>query len=686
MNSEEEVYLSNVLKIINKQIDNLDKSLSDDEKAISEQKEYIWSNIYEMDTIEKAANVDILMAQEDSKYRNIQERKGLKRMLRSPYFGKIVFSYDDDPEDMAETFYIGVRSLADEDMVEYYVYDWRAPVSSMFYEYEEGEASYIAPQGVFNGKLRKKRQFKIENGKLIYVFDSSLKINDEILQETLSHSTDNKMKNIVSTIQKEQNKIIRSANDGILVVQGVAGSGKTSIALHRIAYLLYAYKDTIKSYEVLIISPNKVFTNYISNVLPELGESKFNEMCFDDLIYGELGNTCRVENRFDALEYVIKNVANKTDRIYAIEYKASIEFYDAMTAYFDKFIDGYVRYADVKVGEVTIPAKYIKKMYEREYVSSLPYVSRFDEIAYKIVNDELYGLNVGITERKISDKLKSVCLLKTNILEIYNDFLISLNGKYGIEPLKRSNVRYEDAFPLVYFKFMLYGRSETAQIKHVVVDEMQDYSPVQFAIIKKMFSCPMTILGDVNQVIKRSSEDVLSTLKHVYENTNIIRVNKTYRSTEEITKLANSIISLNDVEMFSRHGKTPQIKKVRNKKAQWEAIFEKRCMLNASGYHNIAIICRDANHSKLVFDKMSELVSDEIVLFTKDSREFCGGTIVISSYLSKGLEFDAVIIPDVDNKLYNSDVDRQILYISCTRALHDLYMTHVGERTVFLNL
>ena len=687
---EEIQYLDKVVKSITESIEILSNQLAASEKELAEQKRYIWDNIYEMDMVEKASNVDIVVGQEGGIQNKIDEIRSLKKLVKSPYFGRIDFSYDDDTEEMAEKFYIGIRGFSSEDEYEQMVYDWRAPISSMFYDYEEGPASYKAPMGTFEGIIRKKRQYKIENGKLVFILNSSLKIDDEILQEALSHSTDNKMKNIVSTIQKEQNSIIRNDGANVLVVQGVAGSGKTSIALHRIAYILYTFKDKMNSSEMLVVSPNRIFSDYISNVLPELGETNIKEMSLEHLLSNELKGICSVEDRFDSLETIISAGNRETERNLCIEYKSSMDFYRDIQVFFDNFIERYVIFCDVKVGDATIQAATLKRMYTTGYISKLPYFSRFKEITDKLVEEMELGTGETLSAKKKNDILNEImgkCLRKNSVYQIYKDFLndLSRDKNLPLELIGKTEINYEDAFPLVFFKFKLIGYTAFHNIKHVVIDEMQDYNRIQFEILKAVFPCKMTILGDINQVLVPRKETVLDVLENVFDDAQIIKVNKTYRSTAEITNFASEIIGLKDVVVFDRHGMEPQVKSCVNNNGEIQSICEILQESLKDGFKNIAVICKDEKEAKDLYAMLINIDAPNISLCTKESVRFDGGIVILTTYLAKGLEFDVVIVPNVDDENYVSDIYRQLLYVSCTRALHKLYLLHTKNKTKFLN-
>ena len=680
MDNEELAYLAQVEKAAQQRITQLSGKLTNYNKNIEEHKQYIWENIYEMDSVEKAANVSILSDQENTMQQALTERNSLMRFIKSPYFGRIDFSYGEDSADLAETFYIGIRGFTD-DACDILVYDWRAPVSGMFYNYDEGPASYEAPRGKIDGILRQKKQYKIEDGKLLFQIRSSLKIDDELLQSILSRSSDVKMRNIVSTIQRDQNQIIRDDKYPIMVVQGVAGSGKTSVALHRIAYILYSFRNSITSDEILIVSPNHLFSEYISNILPELGEARIKEMSFYDLARSELKAIGTVESLTSTGERIINDKDDKSAA--ALDFKLSAAFFAEMTKFLDSFIDNYVKFEDVTAEGLTIKSDYIKIRFSKDFFVNVPCLMRFEKIVERFADDiELSKkVRVGVRSRRILlEALKKQCLKTDDILEIYNDFLKNLSEKTGLDlgVAVRKNLKFEDALPLVYFKFELLSPTAFDGIKHVVIDEMQDYSYVHFAILKRIFHCRMTILGDMNQVLRRRESSVLEVLKSVFEDAHIIEMHKTYRSTWEITAFASRLIGLENIEIFNRHGEKPQVFSCANSAAEVECI-EKICRTkNRANVENTAIICKCADEANALYEKLNGRI-ENLKLCVKETSNFESGVTIITPYLAKGLEFDTVIIPEVDEKNYADEVEQQILYISCTRALHQLYLLHTGE-------
>ena len=287
-------YLGYVLECLERRLTEVGKTLEAGAKEIEDMHDYYWENYNEMDQYgyEEFDNRQALLQQVNANEEQRQLRRRFQKMLDSPFFGRVDFTYEGD--DAPEEFYIGIGNFAERAGSSPLVYDWRAPVSGLFYDYDKGPAEYEAPSGVFRGDIVSKWQYKIRRGRMIYEFESDIKIDDEILKAELGSSGEIQLKNIIRTIQKEQNAIIRNTRDRIMVIQGTAGSGKTSVALHRIAYLLYHDRKNLRSSNILILSPNSVFADYISHILPELGEEDIREMSFDLFAYPDLQDTSAV--------------------------------------------------------------------------------------------------------------------------------------------------------------------------------------------------------------------------------------------------------------------------------------------------------------------------------------------------------------------------------------------------------
>ena len=359
---EEKAYLMDIIALLAANIEQMDKAIEDKSKDVMEHKLYLWENLSELDRAEKSAVRQIVTQQVAASESLAEKKKRYRKMMAIPYFGRIDFQEKGQPEVLP--LYIGIHSFFNPPTNENLIHDWRAPISSMFYDYELGEAHFDAPSGEVKGNIRLKRQYRIRDGKMEFMLESSLNIQDDILQKELSGNSDDRMKNIVATIQREQNKIIRNDTSNTLIIQGVAGSGKTSIALHRVAYLLYRHKGEITSNDILIISPNKVFADYISNVLPELGETTVPETSMEQILSTVLDNKYKFQNFFGQVSELLEKPA--PDFIERIQYKASFEFVSRL----DKFIlhmeNHYFRVTDVKLTKyITIPAEFVGEQFKR---------------------------------------------------------------------------------------------------------------------------------------------------------------------------------------------------------------------------------------------------------------------------------------------------------------------------------
>lgn len=569
--------------------------------------------------------------------RRLQDK--FERILSSPYFGRIDFI--ENGEEKAEKYYIGISNLIDENF-NVLVYDWRAPISSMFYDYEIGDAHYECPEGIISGKLTLKRQYKINNGKLEYMFDSNLKIDDEVLQDILGKSTDNKMKTIVTTIQREQNKVIRNEDYKNLIVQGPAGSGKTSVALHRIAYLLYKHRDKIRPENIVIFSPNEIFNDYISDVLPQLGEQNMIQTTFQEYMHNALGNTFVKESYCQMMEYILSSRKNYSyqKRIANIKFKSSIEFIDVLKRYVS-FLEKQDRiFSDIifkdrliiSSGEIKelfyknyalLPLKKrLQKIKERILFLVEPYKKkRIEEIACKLNNLDYYMDKAEISKRSLAavnlemkniyDKINR--MTEFNLMDIYRGlfeklelFYQSSNIKccdigieeiksYTLENLKARILNYEDQPPLLYLKSALGDLPKTSEIKYVIIDEAQDYTPLQYEIINQLFkSANMTILGDMNQCVNPfMNVGDYSNISRIFpkDDTCMINLTKSYRSTMEITKFSRRLLNkeITD-ECVARSGDEPLLLGFPNEETRNARLLEDIKKYNEKGYKSIGII------------------------------------------------------------------------------------------------
>lgn len=599
--------------------------------------------------------MDIFTANQEVKYIN-----NLNRSKQSPYFARIDFK--DDYEDVIKV-YIGITGVKVDN--NFYVFDWRTPIASLYYNYEKGECQYDLPSGTIKGEITLKRQYKIANQKLIRCFNSDINISDDYLQEVLSSASGSKMKNIVDTIQMEQNKIIRNESDNILIVQGTAGSGKTSVAMHRIAYILY--KQSLSSNNVLIFSPNNIFSEYISNVLPELGEDNVLQTTFSSFAATYLGDY-KIEDFSQFLDkYYNSNISNKDIEI--IKTKQSTDFALKLKQYMDEYHRKFNIISDIKVREdLTINKNEINKLLTNN-LSKFNVKEKIDYIIHHIcdVNKLPYSKWNAYLKQEITKRLTN----STNVTELYNDFLIKERlPVINIESNQKLN--YEDITPMLYILFRTNGFPYSYNIKQVVIDEAQDYNLLQFELIKNIFSnSKFTILGDVNQTINpffehKSLNDVLNT----FGKGNYIELTKTYRSSEEIISYSNNILNLTNV-CAMRHENSNEVcvrnvddeKLLETLKADIQNMQDKKMK-------KIAIICKNCDETQKIYNLLQSEFSN-ITNIQKSNDKKIGNLTVLPSFLAKGLEFDGVIVyTDKDNKYV--DKDKKLYYVACTRAQHML--------------
>ena len=671
-------YLQYVLKCLNDRLAQADAAILEGEKEIEDMHEYYWENYTEMDQYgyEEYDNQQALFRQMNANEEQFRLRKRFKKMQDSPFFGRVDFRYDGDEE--AETFYIGIGNLSESAGSLPLVYDWRAPVSGLFYDYDKGPASYEAPSGIFEGEVTSKWQYKIRKGKMLYEFESDVKIDDEILGAELGSNGEVQLKNIVRTIQKEQNEIIRNTKDKIMVIQGAAGSGKTSVALHRIAYLLYHDRENLKSSNVLILSPNGVFADYISHILPELGEENIREMSFDLFAYRELKEIVGdCEDRYDQIERTVLNP--KIQEI--CREKQSPEFVSKLDGFVLRLEDELMNFRDVEYRGCTLSEKEIIDLFYFKFLD-VPLLSRMHSVAEYFIDqvETLRDRDLSDEEREeVMECFRSMYETR-DCYVLYSRFL----EKEGYRPLphcqiEKRRLRYEDVYPVLYLKYTLYQCRNHHGIKHVVVDEMQDYSWIQYLLIHKMFPCRMTILGDKAQTMEDETQDVLKFLPKIFgKDIRKIVMNRSYRNTMEVAQYANHLTGIEDMELFERHGEPVDERTFSSTEEALETVLEK-WLNRREEFETEALIFlteREAEHAFLYIEKRLKEIAPEaenqLCYMNRDSQSFKKGLTVTTFYLAKGLEFDQVFgIFEEDRE---SGLQCQAKYITATRALHELHM------------
>lgn len=677
----EKEYLEFIKGEISASIEKLDEVAKASQKEIFEAHKYVVQNHTDMDAMEIFSNNKIIANDINNLEKRIEIKSKLVRMLDNTYFGRIDFIFEGDSEDEVEVCYIGLGDFTSDNLNKILVYDWRAPISSMYYDYETGPACYRAPIGEMRGEIVKKKQYKIKKGQLVYAIENEIRIDDEILQRELSHNADNRMKNIVATIQKEQNAIIRNDSMRIMIVQGIAGSGKTSIALHRIAYLIYQNRHELNSSNILIISPNPIFSDYISNVLPELGEENIRQFRLEELIADELKEIVKTESKFGQIEFLLGEGMKASNRKKNMDYKQSQNFFELLQRFIIQFPQNYIEFKGVSLDQLCFSKEEIQELFCNRYANQ-PIFSRNNYVVNYLAEKGERNHDTKVTKQMREQmKAKLMKMFKeTELISIYECFI---NWGNETEPLtcvlemNKECLDYEDIFPIIYLKYALYGYTGNSRIKHLIIDEMQDYTRVEFEILKRIFNCKMTILGDIYQVLEQKETNVLDTLQDVFNEVELIRLNHTYRSTFEIATFSKNIIGQTEIIPFERHGEVPGVKGSSSYSKMVDEMLKDLKALDFNQYTTVAIICKDLKEAQKLYHDLSLYM--ETALFTTSSTSFSSGIVIITSYLAKGLEFDAVFIPNANERNYYTQIDKQVLYVSCTRALHLLKIYYYEE-------
>ena len=615
----------------------------------------------------------------------------LEKMIKSPYFARIDFKFDD--EDEFEKIYIGRSSLRKNSYQEMYVYDWRSPIASVFYRFMTGEAFYDAPCGRVTGELNLKRQYEIKNGTLEYFFDSDVQIVDEFLRQLLSQNTTAKMKAIVETIQHEQDVVIRDMENDLLMVQGVAGSGKTSIALHRAAYLMYQGLQTkLSANNIMIISPNSIFEQYISNVLPELGEDNVISSVFEDIL-SELLNGRKIQSRNDFLENLIVNSKYKEISRNSIEFKTSSFFREILDQFLIDIPRQWIEFEDVYYeGKCVVSGQILKdKILGRP---ETPLGIKLEQLEDYIL-EQIFGTGKGRGHKEEKNLIKQEIqkFIKIDIVELYKilfsneayfySLLQNSNLSQGIksiweytrENLEADRLYYDDAIAIAYLYLKIYGTNKYKNIKQVVIDEAQDYYPLQYEIFNLVFSnAKFTILGDMKQTLAKKED--ISFYEQIQKILNkkkssLIMLDKSFRCTNEILNFSLKFIEQSSqIKSFNRNGDSPKVYIADNSEIFIDEIVKEIKLCQEKGFQSICLICKTEKNSTYLFNKIKHKL--DIQLIKNGSASDLQGVFILPVYMSKGLEFDAVLICDADSQNYHDEDDKNLLYVACTRALHKL--------------
>lgn len=732
------------------------------------------------ETVYSITQQEALLSDRERSYRlRTQQWRSINRLVPSPYFGRIDF-YEDELG-FSEQVYIGVSSFVDSDGMSFLIYDWRTPIASMYYDHSPGPAAYDTPGGRITGEIELKRQYQIRGGKLLNVIDTSVTIGDELLQQVLGKGADPQMKSIVATIQKEQNAIIRNDNSRMLIVQGAAGSGKTSAALQRVAYLLYKHRERLKADQIVLFSPNPMFNSYVSTVLPELGEENMQQTTFQEYLEYGLGKSLRLEDPFDQIEYVLTEQSTQAyeARLQGITYKASEAYLQALRNYAGwlgqegmKFHSIRLQDRDLITAEqihaqfygydssirlanrVTLLQEWLLQQLtslernereaswvdeELDYLDKDQYAAAYNELREDRSIFEFSQLYEDARE-KVSNKLRrdegdidyaeqeEVLLRRMIVKEHFapirrsvkrmqfidviglymqlfsdKDTYVAMTGERELpalwsdicdqtqEKLSQRELFYEDATPFLYMKELVEGGRMNTQVRHIFVDEGQDYSMFQYEFLKRLFPrARMTVLGDFGQAIFTQATELYgaaSPLIQLYgeSETSLIRLVRSYRSTREIVEFTKALLpGTQEIVPFDRGGEKPLLLQVEGAEQLAGQVVEQLAALQAEGFDSIAVITKTAAESREVHKLLLAHGCPSLRLITKQTPTFEKGTMVIPAYLAKGVEFDAVLIYDASSKTYHRESERKLFYTACTRAMHRLVLCAAGEWSPFL--
>ncbi|UOQ87268.1 RNA polymerase recycling motor HelD [Gracilibacillus salinarum] len=756
---EEKQRVDDVVHEIKKKITSLQSKAKDLKEDVIDIRRDFWEdvtvNIEEMDDkIETEASIkqqaEFLSERERSHGQVSEKLDILRRLEDKPYFGRIDFKEENGSEELP--IYIGLASVLDEDEDNFLVYDWRAPISSMYYDYPPGPASYDTVQGNISGEITLKRQYMIQFGELKGMFDTGLTIGDHLLQSVLGNQASTKMKSIVSTIQREQNQIIRNERAKVLIVQGVAGSGKTSAALQRVAYLLYRYRETLTSEQIVLFSPNPLFNSYVATVLPELGEDNMQQMTFYQYLHRQLDDSFQLETPFEQMEYYLNKQGNDYEaRVESMHYKASLDYKALIDHYLEHLSTRGIVFRNITFrGQVIIPKQMIEKYFyqtegrlpiadrlekvsnwillqlkrlekverekdwvleESELLEKADYVdvhhmlqeeNQFSEDTFddydreeellrkKVVAWRLRPLRKKVKQLAFVDPLRTFRQLFSSDQWITDGSLILPEQWKEIcytteEHLKQKYLTWEDAPAFIYFEKNLLGFDAQRTIQHLFIDEAQDYTPFQFVLMKQMFPVSsMTLLGDINQAIYAHAlrDETLLSEKWQERHERIV-LTRSYRSTAPIVEFTKSFMPNGDlIEPFEREGDTPIVMEVEQHDMLDQKIVEQIELYEQNGHETIALIGKTLEECQTVYDRLKHRVTVE--LMTQEAHIFNKGIVVIPAYLAKGIEFDAVIILDASDHNFQDELERNLFYTACTRAMHDLALFSIGKPTHFL--
>ena len=665
----------------------------------------------------------------------------LKRLEKKPYFARIDFKEKGASE--PESVYIGLASFSDKPD-HFLIYDWRAPISSVYYEGKLGKVSYNTPVGLQEVDMTLKRQFQIKDGTIVTIFDTDEQVGDQMLLEALGNHSSTKMKSIVTTIQRTQNEIIRDTKDDLLFVQGAAGSGKTAAVLQRVAWLLYRYRGNLTSSQVVLFSPNQLFNDYIDQVLPELGEHNMVQMT-----YFQFANRRVPRLHVQTLAQRFAASQDETSKN-AQRLCTSLQYFKATERYAQRLGHAHMRFRNIMFnGKVFVSKEKIREIYysfNNNYnlgnrldgtkealikylnhrVSSEMRSKWVEERVQSLSKEELDTLFANEPREFESDDKEFKFLARKIVMKAFEPIKRAINhnqwlninaqylhllrvtpklvnlAEYGLTPdqwtafvdqtkeeLKQRNISAAGITIYLYLYDLITGKHGQRDIRYVFVDEVQDYDPYQLAYLKYRFPrAKFTLLGDLNQAIftHENSKSLLRQLSTMFDpdKTRVVQLTKSYRSTKQITDFTKHILLDGEaIEAFDRNGELPQVISAADFDGSVDALVSALDKYQDE-HDQVAIIGKTLEDSEQLYRALEQRNIKTTLIRTENQR-LVKGTIIVPSFLAKGLEFDAIIVWNANDQLYHGDDERQLLYTICSRAMHALTLTAVGQVTSLLD-
>jgi len=722
---QEQQYFEKTIALIERQLSEEMQNHDAAAAELQEERRYMWEetnhNSSDLEKLGEMLNSLSLIESKTASYEEtVKTLNRYKMLLSSPYFARIAYQEDGMDE---EAVYIGRANLMDKKTLDAVVYDWRSPIASVFYRFSPGRVWYQAPYGKIEGELKGKRQFSIKNGKMEFFFDSDLNIQDEMLGEALAKNSSQKMKTIVETIQAQQDEIIRDDKSDVLVVQGVAGSGKTSVALHRVAYLMYqGMTEKLKANNIVIVSPNDLFSTYISGVLPELGEENVASVLFEDLCVKALDETINPMPRNTLVDRLIATDGTTKGQLLrdSVEFKGSYVFMQMLDRLIEEFTHHLCDFQDLYYNGECIATRQEQKEFLLHNVYNTPVAIRLRRLEDRLIDQmrerrqdrtkklsQMAAAETGL-DAETKQRIRAYAVHEAQVLvdnirkytrvdymalyrrlfednKLFRRMAAGLPLPKNIDDIVRltrkhldaSHLPYEDSTALCYLTTKMAGIDEYKDIRQVVIDEAQDYYPIHFAVFANIFkNARFTILGDVNQTIEKSAELSLydEAIKILGRKKNIIlSLKKSYRSTVEIQNFASRLLACDtETQSFERHGEAPVLCHCKSVEEMDDRICADAQDMLAEGLDSVAILCRNAADAKVVHRRLSAQM--DCVRIDERTENQVKGVMVVPVYMAKGLEFDGVIVYDASESRYRTVYDRQLLYIASTRPLHKLHL------------